>query len=554
MGRITLRGLMARKLRLALTAVAIVLGVTFVTGTLVLGDTLDRTLNNLVDRAYQHVSFEIRGDAALPTNTSAGVTGTADRRRVPQSIAASVRKLPGVADVFGYVGGYAQFIAPNGNAIGNGPGKAVGIGFDPDPQLSPYRLASGRAPTTAHEVVMDKATAQKYHFKIGDSVRVLLPAGRQTFTISGLVTFGTDANMAGETLAEFDQAAAEQLFNARGYYSSISVLAKPGADNVELQHAIAKLLPPGIQVASGRALAAQLTGALGDTVSRLTTLLLIFALISLFVGAFTIFNTFTITVGQRTRELALLRLVGASRRQVFASVLTEAALTGLVGALIGLGLGVIAALGLKALLGAFGVTLPPMSLVFEARTAIVALAVGVGVTVISAIIPARHAVGVPPVAALTDQPDHDAHSTRRSRLSTGTAIALAGIAAVSGGLALPSAEVVGIGAVAIFIATAMLVPLVTRPLARVIGGPLVRLAGTPGRLGRDNSMRNPRRTAQTAGALMIGITLVSTIAVLGSSSSATTQNQIQAALTADYVITSSTVFSTSVPVIAWILH
>jgi putative ABC transport system permease protein len=168
MGRITLRGLMARKLRLGPTALAIVLGVTFVTGTLVLSDTLDRTLENVVDLAYQHVSFEIRGNAAFATNTPAAVAGTADRRRVPESIAASVRKLPGVADVFGAVGGYAQFIAPIGTAIGNGAGKAIGIGFDPDRQLSPYRLVSGRAPATAHQVVMDKATAQKYHFKIGD--------------------------------------------------------------------------------------------------------------------------------------------------------------------------------------------------------------------------------------------------------------------------------------------------------------------------------------------------------------------------------------------------
>ncbi|MBV8943188.1 MAG: ABC transporter permease, partial [Solirubrobacterales bacterium] len=402
MRRVTLRGVAARKLRLGLTALAIVLGVTFVAGTLVLGDTLDRTLNNVVAGAYQHVSFEIRGSAAFATNTPAAVEGTADRRPVPAWIAASVRTLPGVADVFGEFGGYAQFISPRGTAIGNGPGKAIGFAFDPDSQLNPYRLISGRGPVTTHEVVMDQATAQTYHFKVGDRVRVLLPAGSQTFTVSGLVTFGSDGNVAGQTLAEFDQATAQQLFHSHGYDSSINVLAKPGADNVELQHAIAKLLPPGVQVISGQALAGQLTGAIGNAVSRLTTLLLIFALISLFVGAFTIFNTFTITVGQRTRELALLRLVGASRRQVFASVLTEAALTGLVGALIGLGLGVIAALGLKALLGAFGVTLPPVSLVFEARTAIVALAVGIGVTVIAAIIPARHAVRVAPVGALAE--------------------------------------------------------------------------------------------------------------------------------------------------------
>jgi putative ABC transport system permease protein len=229
--------------------------------------------------------------------------------------------------------------------------------------------------------------------------------------------------------------------------------------------------------------------------------------------------------------------------------MAEAALTGLFAPLIGLGLGVIAALGVKALLGAFGVTLPPMSLVFEARTVVVALAVGIGVTVISAVIPARRAVRIPPVAALAAQPDDDAQRTRRSRVIIGAAIALVGIVAVIGGLAQPSAELVGIGAVVIFIATGMLVPLIARPLSSMLGGPLVKLAGTPARLGRDNSMRNPRRTAQTAGALMFGITLLAAIGVLGSSSSASTQAQIQAALTANYVITSSSNLSAAVPAI-----
>ncbi|MFZ1994191.1 MAG: ABC transporter permease, partial [Solirubrobacteraceae bacterium] len=401
MVRVTIRGLAARKLRLSLTALAIVLGVTFVTGTLVLGDTLNRTFNNLVGTAYQHVSFEIRGKAALP-GADTTVDSTADRKPIPASIAAEVGRLAGVAYVHGSVGGYAQFLARNGDAIGGGGGSTLGFSFDPNRRLSPYRLVAGHAPTSSDDVVMDKATADKYHFAVGDRVLMNLPDRAQRFTVTGIVTYGSDDNLAGVTLAGFDLATAQTLFDARGTYDTINVLARPGADNIRLQRAIARLLPADVEVVSGQTVANELSTAVDNALSFISTVLLIFAAIALFVGAFTIFNTLSITVGQRTRELALLRLVGAGRRQVFRSVLGEAALTGLVASLVGLGLGVVAAVGLKALLKAFGITLPSAPLVFEARTPIVAIAVGVGVTLVSALIPARRAVRIAPVAALAD--------------------------------------------------------------------------------------------------------------------------------------------------------
>jgi putative ABC transport system permease protein len=240
MRRVTVKGLLARKLRLALTALAIVLGVTFVTGTLVLGDTLNATFNDLIGTAYQHVSFEIRGRAVLGNTDAAAVDSTAYRRPVPQSIAAAVRRLPGVAYVHGAVVGYAQFMTRQGNAIGSGGGSTLGFSFDHNRQLSPYRLVQGRAPTSADDVVMDKATATKYHFAVGDKVLINLPNRSLTFTIAGIVTFGSDNNLAGITLAGFDLPAAQDLFNYRGHYNTISVLAAPGADNVGLQLAIAR--------------------------------------------------------------------------------------------------------------------------------------------------------------------------------------------------------------------------------------------------------------------------------------------------------------------------
>ncbi len=546
MTKVTLSGLRSRKLRLALTALAIVLGVMFVTGTLILGDTLNRTFNDLVGTAYQHVSFQIRGKATLGNNNAAAVNPSAYRKPVPESVATAVSRVPGVAYVYGNAGGYAQFMTRDGNAIGGGSGSTLGFSFDPNPQLSPYRLVEGAAPRDADQVVMDKATATKHHFAVGDRVLVNLPNRPQTFTISGIVTFGSDDNLAGVTLAGFDTQTAQTLFNSRGHYNTISVLAAPGADNVKLQLAIAKLLPPGVEVVSGQAAASELSTAIDNTLSFISTVLLIFAAVALFVGAFTIFNTFSITVGQRTRELALLRVVGASRQQVFRSVLGEAALTGLLASLVGLGLGVVAALGLKALLKAFGIVLPSAPLVFEARTPVVALVVGVGVTVVSAIVPARRAVRIAPVAALVDHTEDQPQSLRRWRLALGGALAVGGIAALLAGVTAPTVALVGVGALIVFVAVGMLVPVVARPLSSALGRPLASLLGVPGQLGRENSMRNPRRTAQTAAALMIGLGLVSTIAVLGASLSTSAKDQVDSAVSADYIVSGNGAFSKSV--------
>jgi len=539
MTRITVRGLLARKLRLALTALAIVLGVTFVTGTLVLTDTLNRTFDTLIGTAYQHVNFQIRGAAAFNNDTAAAANGSADRKPVPASIAAAVRRLPGVASVDPSVAGYAQFVS-DGNAIG-AASSASGFSFVPD-RLSSVRLVAGSAPAAADDVVMDRGTAAKYHFRIGSRVLVLSGGPPRRFIITGIVTFGSADNLAGATLAGFSLPTARNLFNTHGGYDTIDVLAKPGADNVRLERAIAAVLPPGVQVVSGRTVAGELSSAVSNALSFLSTALLVFALISLFVGSFTIFNTFSITVGQRTRELALLRMVGASRRQVFRSVLAEAVLVGFVASLIGLGLGVLAAVALKALLGAFGVTLPSAPLVFEPRTVAVALAVGVGVTVISAIAPARRAVRIAPVAALLASGNEQAGSLRR-RGTIGGLAAIAGLAALVAGLTVPAILLVGLGAVAVFIAVSMLAPIVARPMSGVLGRPLAFVLGPAGRLGRENSMRSPRRTAQTAAALMVGIALVSAIDSLSQSA----KTNLESAVTADDIISGpSSGFSTSV--------
>jgi len=548
MWRVTIKGLLAHKLRLVLTGLAIVLGVTFIAGTFVLTDTLHNTFDTLFGNIYQNVNFQVRGVAQF------GSGGTATRNPVPQSLVTTIRRVPGVEAAEGAVEGYAQFINHDGKAISTGGAPTLGVGFDPNQQISALRIVQGRPPTRPNEVVMDLGTAQKYDFKVGQTVRILLSGPTRTFTIAGIARFGTANNLAGATLAAFDIPTAQVLLDSVGKFDTIDVVAQPGANKDSVQRAIAAALPQGVEVVTGQTVIDEQTNAVSQGLGIFNTALLVFGFIALFVGGFTILNTFSITVGQRTRELALLRIVGASRRQVFRSVLGEAFIVGLVASLIGLGLGVLAAIGLEKLLSAFGVTLPSGSLVFEARTVIVCLVVGVGVTMVSAISPARRAVRIAPVAAVAEQQVEQDVPMRR-RFTRGGVITVIGVVLLAVGLSKPAIQLVGLGAVLIFVGVAMLAPAVARPMASVIGRPLARVLGTSGRLGRENSMRSPKRTAQTASALMVGLALVSAIAVFGASLSRSATNSVDNAVSADIIVSStakngSGEFGNTVPVVA----
>ena len=545
MRQVTLRGLLAHKLRLALTALAIVLGVTFISGTFVLTDTLNNTFSSLFTSVYSKIDFQVRGVAQFGNGESA------TRNLLPESLLARVQGVPGVAAAAGNVTGYAQFIAHDGKPVSSSVGT-LGIGFDTNPLISNLHLIAGSPPANGSDVVMDAATAKSYDFSVGQQVRILGGGlkSAQTFTITGIAQFGNADNLAGQTLAAFTLPTAQRVVGEPGSFDFISVVAKPGADKAAVQRSIARALPSDAEVVTGQTIIDEDQNVVSQALSFFNTALLIFALISLFVGAFTIYNTFSIIVGQRTRELALLRVVGASRGQVLRSVLAEAAIVGLVSSAIGVGLGVAAAIGLEALLSGFGTALPTGPLTFEPRTAIVGLAVGTLVTVVSAIGPARNAVRIPPVAALTDRsPDGAGAGPTRRRLISGTALTVFGAALLGAGLSKPVVALVGAGAVCVFIGVAMLAPAIARPLSGLLGRPLAALLGEPGKLGRENSMRSPRRTAQTASALMVGLALVSAMAVFGASLSESATSSVDQAVSADLIISvnGSGLISDSVP-------
>jgi putative ABC transport system permease protein len=548
MRKVTIKGLLAHKLRLMLTALAIILGVTFISGTFVLTDTLHNTFTTLFSNIYSKIDFQARGVAQFGSNTTNAV-----RNPIPESVLTTIRGVPGVAAADGTVSGYAQFVAHDGKAITTGGAPTLGINYNNDPRLSVLHIIAGAPPTTPNDVLMDAGTAQKYDFTVGQQVHILFAGPSRTFTITGIAQFGTANNLAGATLAAFTLPTAQNVLNSQGLLNAVNVVAQPGADKATVQRDIAKVLPAGVEVVTGQTVVNESTSAVDQALSFFNTALLIFAFISLFVGAFTIYNTFSIIVGQRTRELALLRIVGASRRQVFRSVLAEAAIVGFVSSIVGIGVGVLAALGLKALISGFGVTLPSGSLVFAPRTVIVGLIVGTGVTLVSAIGPARNAVRIPPVAALSDRQAEGGGSLRRL-VSWGAGFTVAGVAMLATGLTLPQIVLVGIGAVAIFVGVAMLTPAIARPVSGVLGRPLARILGEPGKLGRENSMRNPRRTAQTAAALMVGLALVSAMAVFGASLSKSATASVDQAISADLILSTTgngqSGFSTVVPATA----
>ncbi|HEY0937381.1 MAG TPA: ABC transporter permease [Trebonia sp.] len=550
MWKVTIRGLLAHKLRLALTTLAIVLAVTFIAGTLVLTDTLNGTFAALFGNVYQKIDFVVRGNAEFGASAA-----TAARKQLPDSLISQISRIPGVQTADGEVDGYARFVSRSGQAIGSSTTSTLGVSIGTDPQLSGLRLVQGALPTTAAQVVMDEQTAGKYGFRVGQPVKILLTGGPKTFTVSGIAEFGTIGDAVGSAIAAFSLPTAQSVLDSPGVVNTVNILTTPGASQAQVQKDIEAILPSGDQVVTGQAVAGEQTSAVSQQLSFFSTALLVFALVSLFVGAFTILNTFSIIVGQRVRELALLRIVGASRSQVFTSVLAEAALVGLVSSGAGLGLGVLAAIGLRALIGDFGITLPPGPLAFEPRTVIVSLAVGTGVTVLAAVLPAADAVRVPPVAALRGGRGGE-RGAQRGWLARGTALALILAGAAGLGLGLPRASVplVGLGALCVFLSVLILAPALARPLAGLIGRPLARLLGLPGRLGRENSMRNPKRTARTASALMIGLALVAAVSVFGASLAQSAANGVNGAIKANLIVTATSSaaggFSTRVPATA----
>lgn len=537
--RITLKSLFARKVRLMTSALAVVLGVAFMAGTLVLTDTVTRTFDNLFASVYKGTDAVVRDRAAFTGPQNSGT----QRGRVPESLVATVERVPGVALAQGQIFGYTRLVGKDGEALGNPANGAptLGTNWSSVARLNPFTIVSGRPPAAADEIVIDRQSARTGKLAVGDWTTVLTQGPPRRMHITGIVRFGNADSPGGASVVMFTPTMAQQLVAEPGKFDSISVVADKGTTQSQLVARISKVLPAGTEAVTGATVIKETQSDMRKAMSFFSTLMLVFAIVSLLVGAFIIFNTFSITVAQRTRENALFRALGASRRQVLGSVMFEALMVGVVASVIGLFAGVAVAVGLKGLLSAMGFGIPAGGIVFLARTAIVSLIAGVGVTLVAANSPARKAGKVPPVAAMRDIVVGSTGYGSKERVIVGSLITSAGVAGLFIGLFGHPANalmVVGLGALLVFFGVSVLGRTVSLPLSRVIGWPLPRLRGVSGLLARQNAMRNPKRTAASASALMIGVGLVAFITIFASSTKASINATVDRAFTGDFIIDS----------------
>jgi putative ABC transport system permease protein len=538
----TLKGLLTRKLRTALTAIAIVLGVATVSGTFVLTDSIDKAFNSIFGEIYRNTDATITPKSAFGSSDNGSVEAPFD-----ESLLATVKALPDVQDAIGGVSNENTQLVKDGKAITFGGAPNLGFSVDPSkPQFNSLTLVKGAWPG-ANEIVVDSSTAGKKHLEVGNTIGVQVEGPVRQLRISGIVKFGSASSLGGATLAGFDLATAQQLFHKEGKLDQIRASAKPGVSPQRLVSQIRTILPPHTEVRTGAAQAREDAADTDAFVSFLRYFLLAFGLIALFVGAFVIVNSLSITIAQRTRELATLRTLGASRRQVRTSVVLEALVMGVLASIVGLFLGLLLAKGLFSLFDAVGFTLPNAGLLLETRTVVVALALGIVVTLIASFFPALRATRVPPIAAVREGAELPPGRFHRFRTPFAAVLTAVGFALLVLGLFSHGTSTVLIllivGTLLVFIGVAMLSAPFIPALSGVLGWPSAQIGGAAGSLARDNARRNPQRTASTAAALMIGLALVTLVATLAAGITASFRGAVNDIFSSDYAITAQNNYS-----------
>jgi putative ABC transport system permease protein len=543
---VSLKGLAGRKLRAALTAIAIVLGVAMISGTYVLTDTIKAAFGTVFTQVYKNIDVIVTGKSAVGNGDNGALPPS-----FPESVLARVRHLPGVAQADGGISDYAQLVGRDGKVIsGHGaPPLAFSVHPHGDQRFNPLELVSGSWPAGSHEVVIDANTASNQGYSVGQAIGVIARGPEQRFRIAGIVKIGGVSSLGGATMAGFGFHTAQRLFHKRGRLDTINVAAPPGTSLSQLVNEIRPLLPPAARVRTGEAQAQAQTKDTSAFLNIIQDFLLAFGGIALFVGSFVIANTLSITLAQRTRELATLRTVGATRRQVLMSVLVEALVIGAAASAVGLFLGLALGKGLNALFVSFGIDLPQAGLVFAARTVVVSLAAGVLITMLAALRPAIRTTRVPPISAVREgavlPPSRFARfGTAAALLTIGLSVALMLLALLLGGPSTGQRLIaIGIGAVGVFLGVAMLARTLVPPLVAALGWPSARVGGSAGALARANAARNPSRTAATASALMIGLALVTLVAVLAAGLKTRFESSVNSLFKADYALTATDNFS-----------
>ncbi|MEU5579835.1 FtsX-like permease family protein [Streptomyces huasconensis] len=525
MFRTALRNVLAHKARLLMTVLAVMLGVAFVSGTLVFTDTFGNAYKNKSAKSFDHVSVAV---------LSGGGSDEDEKKEKPRLTDALLKKaaaLPGADSAIGSVSGFTALADKDGKLVG-GEWGTTGANYFPgkggkDPR---YDFTDGAAPKSAGEIALDSRTADRTGYRVGDTVRLSTDGPVRTAKVSGVFDTDEGSVVAGGSLVLFDNKTAFKALN-KTQYDEIDVKAAGGTSEAALERSVEKILPADHPTMTGGELKAQQDSMIEEQTSSMSQVLLIFAGIALFVGIFIIANTFTMLVAQRTKELALMRAVGASRRQVTRSVLIEAFLVGMIAAVTGFALGIGVAVGLESLMNSAGASLPDGPLVIAPTTIVVALLIGVVVTMLAAWLPGRRAAKIPPVAAM-----NSVHATPTMRgLVVRNTIGSIIVALGALMLFMDDNYVKSGGAGVMLVGVIVLTPLLSRPFIAA-SAPLLKPFGVTGKLSRLNSVRNPRRTASTAAALMIGLTLITAMTVVATSMSSAINKMAAGSMKADYSV------------------
>lgn len=543
--RLSLRDLRAHAARYVLTFLAVVIGVGFVAGVITLTDTISRTLDDLFAGLNAGTDVAVRGEGQFELGPEFG--GGVQRPRIDASLADEVARVDGVAAAEGYVQGYARPIGPDGTPYGNPTFGAptIGTNWGTVDELNPFELVEGRAPEGPDEVAFDKRTVDQTGYRVGDTATFQTATGVSEATLVGVARFGSADSPAGAAITLFDNDTAQFLLAAPGQVDTIAVVAEDGASPATVRDAVrAALGDAPVDVVTGTDLVAETQGTAQESFSGVRTFLLVFALISVLVGTFVIYTSFSFIVAQRQRQVAVLRAIGASRPQVLVSVVIESLLVGIIASLVGYVLGVALA---GTLAGAF---VPGSSAVILPRSFGAAVAVGTVVTVLSASFPAARASKVPPVAAMRDVAIDTSHRSI-GRLLAGGLAGVVGLGALGAGIAEVEVQgqsplrASGVGMLCLFVAMIVLGPIAARPASLGMGRPLPALRGIVGRIAQQNAARNPKRTASTASALMIGLGIVSLFLVVNASLRASLDDTVDNRFRGDFVIDAGTGFTGS---------
>ena len=533
MFKLALRSLIDKKIRFALTTLVVVIGVMFVVASFSLTDSLRSTFSGLAE--------DIAEGADLTVRVRQEIGSDFDSPTMPESVATDIAGVAGVAEVSPDVAGLnVVIIDGEGNAIRPPGPPALGFNFNP----AQFFITEGRPPQAAGEFAADNDTAADNGLAVGETYEINGPIASERFELVGLFNFGDpDTNTGlGQTMSAFELDEAQRFLGFDDEYLAVGVVVAPDAEVAAVQARLEAELDDSYEVISQEAVAAEQEADFNEAIDIFSIILLVFAFIAVFVSAFIINNTFQIILGQRIREIGLWRAIGATTQQVSRSILIESAIVGVLSTVIGIGLGLALASVLRSLLDLAGFALPPGPLELRPRSIALAILVGLGVTMASSISPAMRARRISPVAALS----HDsriAGAGLRRRLIVGGIMGVIGVTTLAVGMTagletVATFSLLGPGALLSFVAINIVSPAFARPAATILGRPVRGLFGVAGRLGSDNAARNPRRTASTAGALMIGLALMGLASVVGESIKKSFVNIIENAVEADYFIQS----------------